>query len=98
MKMPLHPAALQELLEAVDWYEAREAGLGGDLLDDVEKGVDAILQAPEQWPFFDEEAGIRGYLLSRFPYRLYYRPKGGTWQILAIAHGARQPDYWRGRR
>ena len=97
MKMPLHPAALEELIEAVDFYESRQPGLGGDFFGEVEAGVDAILDAPERWPLIHHANGVRGYLLSRFPYRLCYRRFGKQWQIVAVAHTSRQPDYWRER-
>jgi hypothetical protein len=61
MSLPLHPKAVEELLAAVDWYEAREAGLGGDLLDEIEAAIDVISEAPQRWPIIDEEMGVRGY-------------------------------------
>ena len=98
MKMPLHPAAAEELIEAVDFYESKQPGLGGDFFDEIEAAVDVILDAPERWPLIYQADDTRGYLVSRFPYRIYYRPFGSGWRIIAVAHGSRQPDYWRGRK
>lgn len=98
MRMPFHPAALDELLAAVDWYEQRERGLGGDLLEEIEAAMDVVSEAPERWPLIHEESGTRGYLVSRFPYRILYRRWRDGWRIIAIAHSSRQPDYWRERR
>ena len=98
MKMPLHPEAVEELLEAVDWYERQEPSLGGDFLDEVEAAAAVVLDAPERWPVLDEETGARGYLLPRFPYRLFYRQGSSGWTIIAVYHGHRRPGAWRGRR
>ena len=40
MKLIVRPEAEEELIEAIDWYEARNPGLGGDFL----RCVDACFQ------------------------------------------------------
>ena len=42
-------AALQELREAVLYYENAENGLGSRFLNEVEGAVARILEAPEAW-------------------------------------------------
>ncbi len=44
----LLPRAEAELGEAIDWYEARRAGLGADLLELADKAFERILEAPHQ--------------------------------------------------
>ena len=49
----IHPAALAELAEAVAFYEDRASGLGRDLLEEVERVLDIILENPEVAPVFE---------------------------------------------
>ena len=46
-------------------------GLGAEFLDEVEKGIDVILDASDRWS--EVEAGICKYRIGRFPYGLLYR-------------------------
>lgn len=49
----IHPAALAELAEAVAFYEDRASGLGRDLLEEVERVLDIIMENPEVAPVFE---------------------------------------------
>lgn len=40
---------------------------------------------------------VRKFLLARFPYAMYYVPRGDEMLVLAVAHGSRRPGYWRHR-
>ena len=65
-----HPAAEAELEEAAEWYEERNAGLGGDFIAAVRSRIEMILEAPGRWPMRN---GTRRVLLGRFPYAIVYR-------------------------
>jgi len=41
--------------------------------------------------------GTRKLVLQRFPYVIVYREKESSVEILAVAHGHRQPGYWKDR-
>lgn len=47
MKIVFRPEASEELIEAVDWYEARSPGLGAELLRCVDACVERIARQPE---------------------------------------------------
>jgi toxin ParE1/3/4 len=47
--------------------------------------------------FHPDELGRRKYIVKKFPYLLIYKVKKGCIYILAVAHGARKPGYWKSR-
>ena len=65
---------------------------------EVEAAIQTFLAAPIQWPVI-EEPQIRRYLLSRFPYSIYYRweAEKDRVSIYAVMHTSRRPGYWRDR-
>jgi plasmid stabilization system protein ParE len=90
-----HPAAEQEYLEAIDYYEEREPGLGLDFATEVVAGVERILANPDAWPLID--VGIRRALLRRYPYGVVYAIADDSIFILAVMHLHRSPGYWKSR-
>lgn len=89
--------AQAELDEAVVYYERQKAGLGLDLLSAVERALRNI-QANPAWGAFYKSTECRHFLVRRFPYVIFYVELEDAMWILAVAHGKRRPDYWRGRR
>jgi len=45
-----HPAAREENLDALAWYDDQEDGLGDRLGDDLDSGVDFIREWPDAAP------------------------------------------------
>lgn len=90
-----HPAALEELIKAAEYYEATVDGLGQRLLDEIERFVTDISESPERWPYFLLNA--RRCLLERFPYQLVYLDEVDRIYILATMHQKRRPGYWKKR-
>ena len=95
MRLIYHPDAETELVEAAQFYEHRVPGLGGHFLDAVNHAVELIIHDPERWNVI--EGDVRRYLISRFPYSIYYRSLTEAIRILALKHHSRHPDYWRYR-
>jgi plasmid stabilization system protein ParE len=95
MSYVFHPDAEVELHQAIEWYEAREPGLGLDFAAQVYASVQRALAFPLAW----QEMGgdIRRALVHRFPYGVLYVPERDRVLIIAVMHLHRQPDYWRGR-
>ncbi|MBE0503889.1 MAG: type II toxin-antitoxin system RelE/ParE family toxin [Desulfuromonadales bacterium] len=90
-----HPAALEEIIQGAEYYEAKVDRLGQRFLDEVERCVSEIAAAPERWPTF--LLNTRRRLLDRFPYTLVYFRTGDQVYILAAMHQKRRPGYWRKR-
>ena len=91
----LHPAADEELLEATEWYLARSAAAAAGFVREIEHALARIAEAPAQYPI--TRLGRRRYVLLNYPYDVVYRVTGSVVEIIAIAHHARRPAYWRGR-
>lgn len=94
-----HPLAAAELDEAVEYYEAVQAGKGLELADSIERAIEYICSFPEAAPL--TRGTVRSKLVMprrRWHYTLHYRVKGDLVRILAVAHQKRQPFYWFGRR
>jgi toxin ParE1/3/4 len=95
MTFSLHPEAEKEFLEAIEYYEEREPGLGYDLSIEVFAAVQNIVTYPVAWPIIEE--GFRRCLVNRFPYGVIYSIEHDEIFILAVMHLRRHPDYWKSR-
>lgn len=99
MRLEIHPDAEAELLEAADWYDKRRSGLGDELLEEVDRWLDVILEAPAVWPQWPGaphlEPQIRRCLLNRFHcYAIAYQLFPDRVRIIAVPHASRRPFYW----
>src|SRR5262245_25269461 len=90
-----HQLADYELNEAAQYYEREELGLGLAFLEDVDRSLDIIQEAPEGAPVI--RGTVRRKLLRRFPYALLYRIAPTGIRILAVMNLRRRPTYWLGR-
>lgn len=94
-----HPEALLEYADATGYLLAEASpGVAASFVSSVESAVAIVVADPTRWRVI-EEPGIRRFLLSRFPFVLYYRwdPRDETVTIYAIMHCGREPGYWRRR-
>jgi len=91
------PAARSEFDAAAVWYEGRESGLGRRFVDRVAETVDRIAEAPRSFPTWDQSPRLRKAVVPRFPHAIFFLEKTDTVEIVAIAHTARMPGYWRRR-
>jgi plasmid stabilization system protein ParE len=98
MSLPVafKPAALAEFEEAVAWYETQRPGLGEEFKLEVKATLKRTLTNPGFFP------RVRGRAqkarLRRFKkYALYFAIKDGTFAVLAIFHGSRNPAELGGR-
>lgn len=93
----LLPAAEAEVVEAMDWYEDRRAGLGLELVAAVHGAIQRIGESPEQSPVWTVNRRYRRLVLRRFPYALFYHLREARPEIVAVAHCSRRPGYWLSR-
>lgn len=96
MKFSFHPEAEIELMQAVEYYEDCQPGLGEDFVYEVFAAVKNILSYPEAWPVVAKP--LRRCLVSRFPYGILYHKDDKIVSILAVMHLHRHPDYWKNRK
>jgi plasmid stabilization system protein ParE len=81
-----------ELLDAVEYYEREQAGLGKRFWDEVDEHLPWIGQNPEVAVL--RSGGYRRVNLRVFPYLVAYVIRGDTIWVLAIGHAGRRPEYW----
>jgi len=96
MNCSFHPAAEAEFLEAVGYYESNVPGLGPAFLQEFEALAELIADSPKAWQV-ERAPDVRSAPLRRFPLSIIYREKADGFQILAVAHHKRRPQYWLGR-
>ncbi len=72
MSATLHifKAALDDLQDALDWYDSQSTGLEQRFSKDINDRLSFISNHPEASPVRAE--GFRGALLKKFPYTIYY--------------------------
>lgn len=92
-----HTEAMEELAEAMAFYESRAVGLGIDLLEKVDAAFARIQQSPEAWPLH-KRGRFRKFFVERFPYVVFYLELPESILVVAIAHASRRPDYWTRRK
>lgn len=95
MIVVFHPDADQEFLDAIDYYEAQQAGLGEDYHAEIMATVARIAKSPGVWPFIEND--IRRCLTHRFPYGVLYSVGEDQIYILAVMHLRKRPGYWKHR-
>lgn len=91
----IHAEALAEAEAARAWYAERSTRAAEAFLQQLDRVLDLILEAPSRWPVYWRD--IRRIPLRTFPFLVIYRERPGEVQILAIAHGRRKPGYWKDR-
>ena len=96
MNYSFHPAAEAEFLESVGYYESKVSGLGGAFITEFEALAALIGESPKAWRV-ELEPDIRSVPLQRFPLSIVYREMSDGFQVLAVAHHRRRPQYWLGR-
>lgn len=95
MRYEFHPEAERELDEAAVRYESEVPELGRRFAGEVERVIEILLENPEIGARLDDD--LRHFVLRKFPFSVIYAVSAGLLYIVAIAHGSREPGYWRPR-
>jgi toxin ParE1/3/4 len=69
--------------------------LGERFESDIRYATDLLLDQPEIGPLVDPN--LRKFILTRFPFTLYYSITADVLRIEAVAHQSRRPGYWKSR-
>ena len=96
MSARLHSEAKEEIHAAIRFYELNQPGLGAEFFYALEQAFSQIEQQPQLWK--PDAQGRRQFLMKRFPFKLIYKYQEGSLFILAVAHMARRPGFWKSRR
>jgi plasmid stabilization system protein ParE len=89
-------AAEAELDEARARYRLAGERVADEFLSEVQEAFARIADTPELFPRHDPRHRL--FVLKRHAYVIYYRIENDdTVQVVAVAHAARRPNYWKGR-
>ena len=94
-----HSEAAEEYLTATQYYlDHASPFVAAAFVAEVEAAIRTLLVSPTRWAVIDEPQ-IRRYLLTRFPYSIYYRweSEHDRVSIYAVMHFGRRPGYWHER-
>ena len=95
MRLEFHPEAELELIEAAVYYDKQAPGLGERFEFEIRYATDLLLDQPEIGLLVDPD--LRKFILTRFPFTLYYSVTADVLRIEAVAHQSRRPGYWKSR-
>lgn len=92
MKVSIHPAAEQDILEAASFYE-REAtpSLAHRFIVEFKRLAALLVAHPEIGS--PRANGRRGLAMRVFPYTVIYRVGANEITILVVKHDSRRPGY-----
>lgn len=85
-------AAADDTLEAYNYYEGLQAGLGDRFLAEVLERFNEISKHPHYYGFIDEQHIIRDVMLKSFPYMVVYEVEENAIVIYSVHCGYRHPD------
>jgi toxin ParE1/3/4 len=91
----LHPEALKEIDDSAKYYHDQSEGLEIKFLDQIESAYLKIQKNPELFPCVDSD--IHKYILSKFPFSIFYKIYPNEIIIFSVSHQKRHPDYWKHR-
>lgn len=95
-----HAAAAEDAEHAAAWYFSERPTLGLDFERELSAAVGLLLQVPipsTTYPRLPKKLEVRKIAFKRFPYDLVFVERDNSLLIVAIAHQARRPGYWRSR-
>ncbi len=88
----LRARAERDIREAVEWYEARQSGIGEKFLSQLRETLEAVRGLPESTPLIYKS--VRRAVVSRFPYLAFYVAEPERVVVLAVLHSSRDPAFW----
>lgn len=83
--------ARYEILEAWEWYEDRQEGLGDRFINQINLKIKQIIQTPERYP--EKKRSFREAKIDVFPYLLIYKiaNRKKVITIISVFHTSRNP-------
>jgi len=98
-RVEFRPEVEQDMAEAAAWYEARQAGLGAEFVEEIIRVWDALAETPLLHCRRHPTRNIRWRYPDRFPYRVIYEVLDAeqTVVVAAVLHAARHDRHWQRR-
>jgi plasmid stabilization system protein ParE len=92
MRVTLGRRARLEAIEAAEWYEKQDEGLGDRFLKELQAAQHRVSLNPEMYRCF--RGDMRKCRFEVFPYLLIYKISGDVAKVAAVMHTSRKPNYW----
>lgn len=89
MELVLSEVAETEILDAYDWYEQQQSGLGKRFLNRLREVLTLVKGNPYAFP--KDYRSLRKKHLGRFPYSIYYRIESKMIIVHSCFHQSRDP-------
>lgn len=86
------PFAEIDIKDTTAYYREQSKGLVEDFINTIDSSFKEILRNPEAFPIAKYD--IRKFVVSKFPFCIYYINDVDTLYILAIFHDKRNPKDW----
>jgi hypothetical protein len=92
-----NPDFFNDIIEAVDWYNEKQAGLGDRLLKIIKQQTAKL--STSALHFAVKYDDIRCFCVDKFPYLIHYRVNEQTQKVKveALFHTSRDPKIWNER-
>ena len=87
----LKAEAKKDIIDAAEWYELQQYGVGESFYHDVIEKIEDISKRPKGHPTFYKEYRRAG--LKKLPYWIVYIIKEQTILILSVWHKKRNPEF-----
>ena len=94
-RLIIRPETEQDLIDAFEWYEDEEIGVGTEFLHAFEDALQHISANPFAYQI--TIGSTRRRILERFPYSIFFTVVGESIIVTACVHHRRHPHVWRSR-
>jgi len=92
MKLVYSRRALTDLNEIAAYYNASASpAIAESIATRLETVIDRICRLPKAAPRVSQRSQVRVAAIVRYPFRIFYRVRGETIDILHIRHTSRRP-------
>jgi len=93
-KLIISPGATQDIFEAFEYYQKKEAGLGNRFLNELEDFYKKLKKNPTFYSFVSKEKSIRALSLKVFPYKIIYEINQNELYVFAIHHFSQSSNHF----
>jgi toxin ParE1/3/4 len=92
MKLVYSQRAVADLNEIAEYYTTKASpAISQSIQRRFADIIDRICRTPESAPRVTQRSDVRVVTVARYPFRIFYRVRGDTVDILHIRHTSRRP-------
>jgi toxin ParE1/3/4 len=84
--------AVSDIQKAFEWYEEQRAGLGFELIEEIEEGYERLCKHPQHYTAINQK--YRRLRIKRFPYLIVYEIEDDDKVIInAVKRSSQEPRH-----